>query len=335
MNPDPATPSTTKIPKWLIPAIGYTLSAACLIWVFSKFPYAELGAHLQTMDWWWVGAAVLLELVAYAADGWRWALLLAPGGAPPVGSCVQAVFVGLFANDILPARAGEVIRCFLLSFKTEVPISLAFTSEIIERLMDGLWVVILYLCIRGFIPDHPRFSSAMFVFAPVVTGLSILLLWVLFQKHHAHAFASKSKFGLRFVHLLDEVHRLGNWRALGLGMAVTGIYWLFQVLAVLALLRADAFDFGFAAAAFLLVAKTMGTMIPNAPANVGVYQATIVLALHNTLLVEDANAQIFAQIMFWFLTLPLVIGGAIALGFAGFNLGDLNRQAKAAHDHKV
>lgn len=332
MNPAQEATSKPKIPKWLIPAIGYTLSAACLIWVFSKFPYAELGAHLQTMDWWWVVAAVLLELIAYVADGWRWALLLRPGGAPSVGACIQAVFVGLFANDILPARAGEVIRCFLLSYKTEVPISLAFTSEIIERLMDGLWVVILYVCVSRFIPDHPRFSGAMLVFAPVVIALSLLLLWVLFQKHHAHAFASKSKFGSRFVHLLDEVHRLGDWKALGLGMAVSGIYWVFQVLAVLALLRADAFDFGFSAAAFLLVAKTMGTMIPNAPANVGVYQATIMLALHSTLLVEDVNAKIFAQIMFWFLTLPLVIGGAIALGTAGFNLGDLNRQAKAAHD---
>lgn len=324
------TPSRSKIPKWLIPAVGYTISAVSLIWVFSKFPYAELGAHLRTLDWWWVTAAITFELLAYFADAWRWQLLLRNGGAPSFGVCLQSVFVGLFANDVLPARAGEVIRCFLLSFKSEVPLSLAVTSEIIERIMDGLWMVILYLLISAQISSHTMVDGAMWVFAPIVLAISALLLLVLFRRQHAHNFASKSKFAAKFVHLLDEVHRLGDWKSLGAGMAVSALYWVLQVFAVLALARADAFDFGFSAAAFLLVVKTMGTMIPNAPANVGLYQATAVAAL-KLLLVEHGNALIFAQIMFWFLTLPLVVGGAIAIGFAGLSLGDLSRQAHAAH----
>ena len=325
-----ATPVKPKIPKWLVPAVGYTISIVSLIWVFSKFPYAELGAHLRTLDWWWVAAAIAFELIAYMADSWRWQLLLRKGGAPSFGVTVQAVFVGLFANSVLPARAGEVIRCFLLSYKSEVPLTLAFTSEVIERIMDGLWMVILYVLLSGAISSHVVMDGAMWIFAPIVIGLAILILLVLFHQQHAHRYASKSKFGAKFVHLLEEVHRLGDWKSLAGGMAVSGVYWAFQVMAVLALSHADAYDFGFAAAAFLLIVKTMGTMIPNAPANVGLYQATAVAGL-SLLLVEHGNALIFAQIMFWFLTLPLVVGGAIAIGFAGFSLGDLSRQAHAAH----
>ena len=326
-----ATPSRSRIPKWLVPTIGYTISAASLIWVFSKFPYAELGAHLRTLDWWWVAAAIVIELLAYFADAWRWAILLRTGGAPAFSCCLQAVFVGLFANDVLPARAGEVIRCFLLSYKTDVPISLAFTSEVIERIMDGLWMVILYVIISAQISSHSFVDGAMWVFAPIVTGAALIILWILFRRHHAHRFASGSKFASKFIHLLDEIHRLGNWKSLGGAMAVSGLYWVAQVLAVLALARADGYDFGFAAATFLLVVKTMGTMVPNAPASVGLYQAAAVAAL-GLLLVEHGNALIFAQIMFWFLTLPLVVGGAIAIGFAGFSLGDLHKQAHAAHN---
>ena len=331
MNPEEASPSgSRKIPKWLVPAVGYSISAISLIWVFSKFPYAELGAHLRTLDWWWVVLAIVFELLAYLADAWRWAILLRTGGAPSFGACLQAVFVGLFANDVLPARAGEVIRCFLLSFKTEVPLTLAITSEIVERIMDGLWIVILFVLTSAQISSHRVVDGAMWVFAPAVVFAAVVILWVLFRQQHAHRFASNSKFAARFAHLLEEVHRLGDWRSLGFGMAVSGLYWICQVLAVLTLARADAFDFGFAAATFLLVVKTMGTMIPNAPANVGLYQATAVAAL-SLLLVEHGNALIFAQIMFWFLTLPLVVGGAIAVGFAGLSLGDLHRQAHTAH----
>ncbi len=81
---------------------------------------------------------------------------------------------------------------------------------------------------------------------------------------------------------------------------------------------------------FLLVVKTVGTLIPNAPASVGAYQAMTVYAL-GLLLTERPQAEILAEIMFAFLTMPLVIGGAIAIAFAGFNLGDLRRHAHHAH----
>ena len=67
-----------KIPKWLVPALGYGLSAVSLFWVFAKFPFAQLGHHLRTMDWKWVAVAIVAELLVYFADAWRWKALLQP-----------------------------------------------------------------------------------------------------------------------------------------------------------------------------------------------------------------------------------------------------------------
>lgn len=325
-----APPNRRRVPKWLVPAIGYSVSAVSLIWVFSKFPYAELGAHLRTIGWWWVALAVVFELAVYFADAWRWMVLLRDTGAPSFASCLQAVFVGLFANDVLPAKAGELIRCFLLSYKTDVPLSLAFTSDVIERIMDGMWVVLLYFMISFTVPSHAIVSHAMVVFTACVVVGALLIIYVLFHRQHAHQFVSNTSWAARFVHLLEEVHRLGNWKSLNAAFWISGVYWTLQVLAVWALARADAFDFGISACAFLLVVKTVGTLIPGAPANVGLYQFAIMKALE-LLLVEHGNAQVFSQIMFWFLNLPLVVGGAIAVAFAGFSLGDLHRHAHEAH----
>jgi hypothetical protein len=118
-------------------------------------------------------------------------------------------------------------------------------------------------------------------------------------------------------------------------MAISGLYWAAQIFAVWAIARADSFYFSASEMAFLTVVKTVGTLIPNAPANVGAYQATTVYALER-LFTEPNDAKILAQIMFGFLTLPLVVGGAIAIAFAGFNISDLRRHAHEAHNtHKL
>jgi glycosyltransferase 2 family protein len=326
-----APPKRRGIPKWLVPAIGYTVSAASLVWVFSKFPYAQLGDHLRTLNWKWAALAIAFEISVYFFDAWRWEQLLVPLHAPSFGICLQAVFVGLFANDVLPAKAGELVRCFLLSYETEIPLSLAFTSQIILRIMDGVWIVILYLMVTLQIGTHPVVRDVMWGFGITVVVIAGLSLFVLFRRQHAHHFVKTTSWAARFVHLLDEVHRLGEWRALRTAMGISGLYWLAQTLAIWALTRADAFDLGVSAAAFLLVVKAVVTLIPNAPASMGAYQAAAMYGL-GLLLVEHNNAQIFAEIMFWFLTLPVAIGGALAVAFTGVDITALH---KRAHDARA
>lgn len=319
------------IPKWLIPALGYLVSAACLVWVCSRFPYRELAEHLRTLDWGWVALAVGIEILIYFADAWRWAALLRPVGSPSFGVALQSVFVGIFASDVLPARAGELVRCFLLSWESDVPLSLAFTSDIILRVMDGVWIVILYLLVTYSVGTHPMVNDAMWVFGVVIAVASALILFVLFRREHASELMESKPWGAKFMHLLHEIHRLGNWRALGVAMFGSGLYWLTQALALWALAKADAFDFGLSAATFLLAVKAVGTLIPNAPANVGAYQAIMMYAL-GLLLVERPNAQIFSQLAFWILTLPAVAGGAIALAVTGLDIRELQARAMRARE---
>ncbi len=318
------------LPKWVVPVFGYGVSILSLIWVFAKFPFAQLGGHIRTLDWMWLSIAILAEAAVYFVDAWRWMVLLRPAGEPSFGCCLQAVFVGLLANDILPAKTGEVIRCFLLSYKTNMHLPLVLTSDVILRIMDGLWIVILYLVITSQIATHVVVDGGMWIVGAVVVPVGLVILWVLFHKQHAHRFANGNGWAARFVHELDEIHRLGNWRELGISMAIGGLYWVVQAFAVWAVCRADNFYFGGAEIMFILIVKTVGTLVPSAPANMGLYQSSTVYAL-GLLLTEKSEAAILAEIMFVVLTLPLILGGAIAIASAGFNLSDLHRHAHHAH----
>lgn len=331
MNTVEAPPKRRKIPHWVVPACGYLISGASLVWVFWKFPWTQLAEHLRTLEWNWVALAIAVEVSVYFADAWRWGVLLKPVGAPSFGLCLQSVFVGTLANDILPAKAGELVRCFLLSYESKVPISLAITSDVILRLMDGLWIIVLYLAVTLQVGTHPVVRDVMWGFGVTAIGAAAVVLFVLFRRQHAHHFVRTTSWAARFVNLLDEIHRLGNWPALRRAMAIGSLYWLTQMVAIWALTKADHFDLGLSAAAFVLVVKAVWTLLPNAPASVGAYQAAVVYAFV-FLFVERPNAQAFSEIMFAFLTLPIAIGGAIAVLSADIDLFTLHRRAKESEE---
>ena len=324
-----------RVPAWLTSgwfpvSLGYAVSGASLVWVFSRFSFAQLGEHLRTMDWRLVALAVVFELAAYFADAWRWMILLEPAGAPTFGACLQSVFVGLFANDVVPARAGEVVRCFLLSYKTAVHLPQSITSSLVLRIMDGLWLVILYLIITWRVPTHPAVNDVMWFFGSGVVVLSVLLLVALFYRQSSRRLVTSRPDATRFARFLNEIHKLGHWRELGASMAVGSLFWAMQLLAIGALVRADGFDFDFSQVAFLTVVKTVGTLVQLSPANLGAFQAASVYALER-MFTEPSEARILAEILFAFLNLPLLIGGAIAVAVAGVRFEDLRRHAHEAH----
>src|ERR1035438_5414284 len=69
---------------------------------------------LARKDFRWVLLAVVFDLSVYVCHAWRWNTLLAPVVRLRLWRTVQSVYIGLFANELLPLRTGEVIRCYLL-----------------------------------------------------------------------------------------------------------------------------------------------------------------------------------------------------------------------------
>ena len=97
------------------------ISIGCLIWTLHDAKLGELKDDIATMNWWWVALAVIADVAVYCWHGWRWSLLLHPVEPVTFWQTVRAIYVGLFANEVLPFRAGEVLRCYLLSSWTELP----------------------------------------------------------------------------------------------------------------------------------------------------------------------------------------------------------------------
>ena len=136
--------------------LGYGLSVGCLLWVLHGYPINDLMPAIRSLDWRWVSVAILADLAVYVAHAWRWNTLLAPVVRLRFWRTVQAIYIGLFANEVLPLRAGELIRCYLLAHWNDLRLSLSFASAAVERLIDGVWMLLAFLITAGFVKGIPK-----------------------------------------------------------------------------------------------------------------------------------------------------------------------------------
>ncbi len=65
---------------------------------------------LQQANYWWLIPCVLITVALLFLKGWRWQLMFLPEYRLPYWSVYTAMCAGYLANNVLPGRAGELIR---------------------------------------------------------------------------------------------------------------------------------------------------------------------------------------------------------------------------------
>jgi uncharacterized protein (TIRG00374 family) len=86
----------------------------------------------------------LLTLVTYVLRAFRWQYLLAPIGPTHFTTAFRTTVIGFAASFLLPARAGEVIRPYLLARREHLSATSAFATIILERLLDLVTVLLFF-----------------------------------------------------------------------------------------------------------------------------------------------------------------------------------------------
>jgi hypothetical protein len=104
-----------------------------------------------------------------------------------------------------------------------------------------------------------------------------------------------------------------------------------QFVPVYALLAGYHLGLGWRAALVVLVVTRLGTIVPGPPSNVGVFHFFAFLALSTMLGVEAQTAKSIAGLMFTVITVPLLLGGGIALSRTESDLKEIYDHARAHH----
>jgi uncharacterized protein (TIRG00374 family) len=322
------TESPGRIPGWLPQVLGYSISAGCLIFVLRGYRFDELGPSLRTLDYRWVALAVVTDFAVYLVHGCRWTTLLFPVARVNVWRTVQAIYIGLFANEVLPLRPGEVIRCYLVAHWNDLRLSLTVASAVVERLIDGIWIVVTFFITASVVRGIPRDLTIMVrSFGALLLLCAGVLFWIAIHKHHAHATLNEGRWSVTLRHIVEGLHLMGNPRTLGLTVAISLFYFALEMFFVFTLMRAYGLDLSFWVAGGVLTILRLSTVVPNAPGNLGVVNFACVVAL-SLFEVEKTDAKTFSIIYSVASTMPHLVGGAIATALTGLNIGELRDRAR-------
>jgi uncharacterized protein (TIRG00374 family) len=321
-----------KLPSWLPQVLGCGLSVVCLVWVLHGMNLAELRDRIRELDWMWIGFAELSDVLVYIVGGWRWQTLLNPVARVGFWRTVQAIYIGLFANEVLPLRLGEVIRIYLLTHWNNLRLSLGIASALVERVIDGFWLILAFVFIASLVPGVPQeLIVAVKILAAVLVIGTIVAAWLVSRPRESHLVDAESLPSATYRHVVEGLHLMGDKRTLLLTVLISGAYWGIQMFSVYALLKAYRTDYSFWVGASVLTIIRIATIVPNAPGNLGVINVATVMALHLFDFPEDEGKK-FSLILFGSLTLPLLIGGAIATALTGVNIKELRERAHRSTD---
>ena len=333
-------PPESKRASHIITFVTLVLSVACLAWALHGVSWTELWEEIRELDWRWVAVAAIADLLVYVVQGWRWSLLLLPVGEVTQWGSIGAIYVGLFANEVLPLRAGELIRCFLMARWSKVPISVTLASALIERIFDGVLLIVgLFLSLRyihGFPLNHGQ-TRAIEILTTGSVFLAILILLCAALLAVAMYWREQTLDALldaRIVLLGARVHRRSaSHRTLTVSVLSRRGEHSFSARPDRPHLRHHA---GLWLRRCLLVASRCSdraccgsaSVVPQAPGNVGLFQVLSTLGL--TLFgVPAAMARRFTLILWAVITVPLLIVGFVALVASGSKMGDIHREAQA------
>jgi uncharacterized protein (TIRG00374 family) len=319
------------MPSWLPQVLGYGISLACLFWVLRGYDFRQLWSDFRSLDWRWVALAVAADLAVYVCHGWRWKTLLTPVSRLSFWRTVQAVYIGLFANEVLPLRPGEVIRCYLLAHWNDLRISVGFASAALERVIDGycLLIAVVLVVMRSERPVDPRLAAAVQVMGVVLMVAAVAFVWIVKHKQHAHAVVSESRWAATLRHVTEGLQLMGHVRSLQLTTVISVIYFALQAVTMWALMKAYSLDYSIWVAGGVLTLYRLGTVVPNGPGNIGLGNVAAIMALRHFEL-GPAEAKTFSLLYLTAQTMPLLIGGAIATALTGLNLSQLRERAHMA-----
>ena len=299
-------------------AFGYALAFACLCWVLRHLDPGDLLRRLWALDLFWVAAAVLFDVLSYVCQGLRWKLLLRPVGNVPVLRTIQAIYAGLFVNEMLPMKLGEIVRAFLISRWSTGKISSVLPSILLERLCDGVWLAVGVLITIALVPLPRRLIDAGDVFgvAVVVALVIVALLALVGDRPSSDDSAQKSNFKKLVQSIAFALLVASRTGGALVAFLLSLLLMLLQALSFWFVMRAYGLHLTFPMGLAVFFIVHLGTLVPTAPANIGSYQFFTVLGL--TLFgVDKTTAAGFSLVVFTVLTAPLWAIGLWALGSSG------------------
>jgi uncharacterized protein (TIRG00374 family) len=320
--------------------LGVTISALFLWQALKSLQLEDVWSVLQDADYLWVIPGVGVYFLGVWARSWRWHYLLRPLKSISTRTMFPIVAIGYMGNNIYPARAGELLRAYVLRRREGIPMSASFATIVVERAFDGI-VMLAFVFLNlsqlanltsdsGFIGNIRNLAilgAVGFLLAVIV----FLLMAIYPQK--ATEFTSKMIHRFipaRFQSTLQQmserfIQGLASLRSPGdvLMVLITSVViWLFETGKYWFVMHAFNFEVTFFTLMLMNGIVNLATTIPSAPGYIGTFDAPGIAVLEASGVPGEIAAG-YTIALHAALFIPITLLGAFYLAREQLSLKDI------------
>lgn len=263
--------------------IPILISISCLYVFYIKVDdFSNFFNEIKNANYFYIIFATLLLFVTVWLRSIRWKNLL--DSDSKIYTLFKIQMIGYFSNNVLPFRAGELLRSFLVSDKGKISKSYALGTIIMERFLDMLMLLLMtVICIFiSPISDIGSFSIYYLFFIVLAIIGIFLFFFIIISKGFIKVKMIKpflDKFILTYKNL-----RFNQFLYLSLyGAIIWFIYWINVVL----IFKAFNISTELYQSLLVLIVASIINSVPSLPGAIGTFHLGVELILRTFNIAND------------------------------------------------
>jgi uncharacterized protein (TIRG00374 family) len=297
---------------------GLIISVLLLWLAVRKVNFREFMEAITAAQVKYLVPAFALTLIVCIFRSVRWRLLFSQIKEIKTYNLFSVIMVGFLANNLLPARLGDVVMAYLIGKKEDISKSSALGTIFIDRALDVL-TLIMFLTGAILINPFPIWVKRFGLTGILLSFFSALMIWIAVVKKDTCIrildflliplpSSLRTRFAKLSNHFIDGLAVVGKSSILIKSLAVSIMIWASLSLGVYLLFLAFKLPLGFGAALAVLTIVNLGLIIPSGPGFVGTFQFFCVAAL-GLYAVKESQALGFAVLYHLSQFLPTTLAG--------------------------
>lgn len=264
---------------------GLIISIILLYLSLRGLRYEEIIGTLRRINIWVMPFGLMLIFSALSFSALKWSRIA--GNKVNFFAAFISLLIGLFVNNVMPARIGEVARGYVLSKKTDISLSYALSTVFVDRFFDlvGLLLILFIFFPKQVLPANVSHGIYMLVALLIVCIFTIVIVS---REGFSGSMAARlerskrpilNRLALRVNEIKENFRRINSLSNLITFSIVAFMQWLSMSLALYLVILGLGIKINLLYVPFVCSLLNMGLTIPSSPGYIGMYQFLLIYLL--------------------------------------------------------
>lgn len=269
----------------IITIAGFAISILLLYFSLKDVKFQETIETFKKADLKFVFLPAVFIFISVALSAFKWSKI--SGNNIRVGQTFVALIIGLFMNNVLPARIGEIVRGYVLSKKSGISFTYAISTVLIDRFFDLVGLLLLTFL---FFPKHSlplQVSQSLYILVSLLI-ICVVLMIIMSRESLIKVIIGKLdkiekpvflKLARRIIEVQENLKRINSPLNIFYFVLIAFLQWLSMSTSLFFVMLTLGVPIKAVYIPFVCALLNMGLLIPSSPGYVGVYQFLLVYLL--------------------------------------------------------